>query len=145
MMINSQTALILFSFVFVLYVSPFAMSAFSNAKKNVLERTDLAPQSHRDCLSIGRSVAPRRCGTWATILMFLTRRATLFIVTLSEHVDGNFQARCGQRLQSTKSRRPEGNNSITIQPWLVALDERHCKVSTHLHSTTNQKKDMCWC
>jgi hypothetical protein len=32
------------------------------------------------------------------------------IVTLSEHIDGNFQARCDQRLQSTKSRRPEGNN-----------------------------------
>jgi hypothetical protein len=38
-----------------------------------------------------------------------------------------------------KSRCPEGNN-ITMARY--SLDERHSKVSTHLHSTTNQKKDM---
>jgi hypothetical protein len=56
-----------------------------------------------------------RCGTWATILMFSINWKSNVIVTLSEHVDGNFQARCGQRLQST-------NHVVlraTISPWLV--------------------------
>ena len=107
-------------------------------KKNVLERTWLQKVIETDFINWALSCSPVwHLGHYSNVF----NSKSNVIVTLSEHVDGNFQARCGQRLQSTKSRRPEGNN-ITMYG---SLDERHSKVSTHLHSTTNQKKDMCWC
>ena len=95
------------------YVSPFAMSDFSNEKKSVLERTWLQKvieTVHQSgalllpCVALGPLFYSNVFNSKSNVT-----------VTLSEHVDGNFQARCGQRLQST-------NHVIlraTISPWLV--------------------------
>jgi hypothetical protein len=95
------------------YVSPFAMSAFSNAKTK-RSRADLALKSHWDCLSIGHSLARSPLWHLGHYSNFFNWKSNV-IVTQSEHVDGIFQARCGQRLQST-------NHVVlraTISPRLV--------------------------
>jgi hypothetical protein len=95
------------------HVSPFAMSDFLNEKKSVLERTWLQKvieTVHQSgalllpCVALGPLFYSNVFNSKSNVT-----------VTLSEDVDGNFQARCGQRLQST-------NHVIlraTISPWLV--------------------------
>ena len=109
------------------------MSDFSNEKKTFSSGLG-SKKSSRLCINRALSCSPVwHLGHYSNVF----NSKSNVIVTLSEHVDGNFQAHCGQRLQST-------NHVVlraTISPWR-SLDERHSKVSTHLHSTTNQKKDM---
>jgi hypothetical protein len=82
------------------HVSPFAMSAFSNLKKKKTFSSGLGSKKS-STLFINRT--PFCSPVWYLdhYSNVLFNSKSNVIVTLSEHVDGNFQARCGQRLQST--------------------------------------------
>jgi hypothetical protein len=110
----SQTALILFSFVFVMvaqvcFTICHVCCLFRMQKKKMFSSGLGSKKSSRLMfINWALSCSPVwHLGHYSNVFFNLKSNV---IVTLSEHIDGNFQARCDQRLQSTKSRRPEGNN-----------------------------------
>ncbi len=112
MMIKGQTALILFYFIFAMVAQvcfTICHVCFFECKNKTFSSGLGSKKSSRLGHSLARSPL-WHLGHYSNVFNWKSN----VIVTLSEHVDGNFQARCGQRLQST-------NHVVlraTISPWL---------------------------